>query len=254
MTVSIDLTKLRNNPISAFFNSVINKVGKYDPVALGIDHYFSIFTAKSAELFGLLNAPQGHVITAELESLDAKRDAAMSGISAIITGFKFSEDEVLKNHALVLSTHLSPFGNIVGDIYMAETNKIQRLISEWNAKPELAAAITALNLDSWKAKLEAHNEAFRLRYDDRSEDRSINQMDKVKAKRLETNQAYYDVRDALDGMYFMKLKAEPWATAVKALEGVIRDYNDTLNSRGPLGEEETPVENPAATIETLGTK
>jgi predicted membrane chloride channel (bestrophin family) len=61
----------------------------------------------------------------------------------------------------------------------------------------------------------------------------------------EANTAYFELRNHLNAWYTIRKKAEPFATAIAALNGVIADYSDVL--AGCNAQANTPE--PAATTE-----
>lgn len=249
MIDSIYLNNLRNNDYSQFLNNTVAILGRYNPATLMLQDEYTALQTGATALQEMLNGISGNVLTQELERLDGLRDDAINGMIFLITGSTYSTDAPVKAAALLLQTHLAAFGPAIArESYQNETNKLQNLLRDWNTKPELTAAVTTLSLGRWKTELEAANNAFDAKYVDRSVDKGLANLDKVKAKRAEINQVYYELRDALNARYTInkKTQPEPFLTAINALNGLIKDYNDLLARRGYVGEGvviETPVAN-----------
>ena len=147
MIDSIDLSKLRNGEYSQFILDIIKLVNQNNAVALVVAIQLGALLGVSEGIESLFKTPSGSAITAELENFDMQRDNAIKGISSIVRGHLYSEDPVIKKHATVLDTHLALFGkDIANDSYQSETSSIRNITADWNTKPELSAAIAALNL------------------------------------------------------------------------------------------------------------
>ncbi len=234
MIDAIKVAGLRNNEYTQFIQNFLTVVQRYDATALQVQDEYNKLLALSNSIKGMLNEGSGSVITNELVALDARRDDAINGIIALINGFTYSKEAAKKEAANLLTTHLSGFGVIARDAYQSETSKLQKIADDWANKADLQAAVTSLGLADWKAEMIAANTAFDARYVDRSVDSGLasTSEDKVYNKRPEINAAYYELREQIDAMYIVKKKVAPWSTVTAALNGVIKDYNDLLASRG----------------------
>lgn len=247
MINSIDLSKLRNGEYSQFLQDVMNITNQNNPATMQVQPQLTALSAVAAEIEALFKTPVGSAITAELENYDLLRDNALKGILSIVRGNMYSEDPVVKNHATVLDTHLALFGkDIAGDSYQSETSSIRNIIEDWNLKPELTAAITALNLDNWKTSLDTANNFFSDKYLARAVELGSDTADSIKAKRLVANEAYYTLRDNINARYIINSGAEPYKTVVSSINGLITYYNDLLARRvGGGGEDTIPPVDPA---------
>lgn len=236
MINSLDLKTLRNGEYSQLMQDVITLVLQNDPAAMGVQPQFDALVAVAGEIETLFKTPLGSAITAELENFDLLRDNAIKGILSIVRGNTYSEDPVIKNHATVLDNHLALFGkDIAGDSYQSETSSIRNITEDWNTKPELTAAITALGLDRWKTWLVAANNSFAEKYLARAVELGNDTTETLKAKRQQANEAYYKLRDNIDARYTITEGAEPYKTVVASLNGLITYYNELLARRGGGG-------------------
>ncbi|MGG9972764.1 DUF6261 family protein [Ferruginibacter sp. SUN002] len=245
MINAIDLQKLRNGEYSQFIQDVISITNQNNPAAMQVEPQLTALSAVAAEIEALFRTPIGSAITTELENLDLLRDNAIRGIISIVRGSTYSEDTVVKNHATVLDTHLALFGkDIAADSYQSETSSIRNIIDDWNTKPELTAAINALNLQSWKTNLETANNNFSDKYIARAVELGSDTTESIKLKRVQANEAYYKLRDNIDARYIITDGAEPYKTAVASINGLISYYNDLLARRVAGVTNETPVVTP----------
>ena len=233
MIDSIDLSKLHNAEYAQFMQNVLEASFKYDPVAMKVEAPVNDLKYVATSLEDLFKLPAGSAITVEIETLDFQRDNALKGIQGIVRACVFSEDAIIKKHALLLDNHLAGYGsNIVDQSYQDETATIRNIIVDWNQKPELTAAMKALGLQEWQKNLETANNNFNQKYMARAEEVGTDSSESLKAKRLETNSAYYVLRDDINAYYTITRGAEPYKTVVSVINGLIGFYNDTLNRRG----------------------
>lgn len=234
MINSITLQPLRNGEFLQFLTDVLVIVNKKDPAALKVVALNDALKAKTDEAEKLFKISQSSLITQEIEQLDQRRDDAINGILALASGFGYSADAAIKKHAQALSAHLALFGNgIARDNMLSETTTIRNIVNDWEAKPELKAALTALGLTAWKTELEAANAAFYASFTARNEEFAAASPDNLRLKRLEANAAYYKLRDRLNSHFDINEGAEPWASTISLINQTIANYNALLARRGP---------------------
>ncbi len=220
--------------------NVLSAIDRYDPTALQIKPDYDALMNELTGTKKVLNEDTGSNTTDELVRLDTRRDNAFSGTLALINANTYSTDTATKEAANLLAAHLENFGPaLIKENYPTETSKLQKILLDWATKPDLKAAVIALNLDNWKTELEAANTAFDTRYVDRSVAAGTNKSDRVYQKRPAITLLYDELLLQLDSWYNVKKKADPWATAVAAVNGVIKDYNDMLAIRAGKGNTST---------------
>lgn len=251
MIQSIDLQNLRNGEYSQLIQDILNVVALYDTAAMKVDGPFNDLQKTGDELEAIFKLPPGSAFTAELEQLDELRDNALRGIQSIVLGHTYGRDAVIKTHAQLLLTHLGWFGsNIAKDSYQSETSSIRNIIADWNARPELTAAIKALGLQGWQKDLEEANNSFSEKYVKRAVERGTDETESFKAKRMQANNAYYALRDEINAHYTLTRADEPYKTVVAAINGLLNFYNDLLARRaGSNGEPATDAADKPAEAE-----
>ena len=170
-------------------------------------------------------------LTKEMVAMDVKRDNTVTAIRAHLTGYLYDDDPQIKIYAKRLLRKIDRFGKVQKDNYASETSKIGLIISAWETQPELAEAITALNLQRLKEKLKAANEAFEnLRFT-----RSINNGSKpsgdIKPTRLLINKAYYTLRDRLNALEIVSDDPAPVRLLGRALNVMIEDCKASIKRK-----------------------
>lgn len=232
MIQSIDLYNLRNGEFLQLMTDILAIVLKNNPDDLKVSKQYNALLALTNQTESLFKISQGSAITQLLLDLDARRDNAIIGIGYLINGFSYSNDSIVAGHAKILADHLSLFGSsIARDNFISETASIRNVVNDYNNKAELQAPLTALNLDSWKTELETSNDLFSKAYMDRSEEMASASADTLKAKRNETNAAYYSLRDTINAYFTLSEGAEPYASITNLVNAYIDQYNTLLYGR-----------------------
>ena len=234
---SIELYKLRNGEYTQFLLDVLSLVQKNDPAALLVQPQYNQLLALSQGIENLFKVGQGNALSDELVLLDERRDNAINGISALVAGHVYSPDATVKANAKLLADHLAIFGSgIARDNFQSETASLRNIANDWDNKPELIDALTALGLMPWKTEMTTANTLFGEKYLARAEDAGSASPDTIKAKRLEANNAYYKLRDRLNSYYVINDGADPFGKTVNSLNGLIDNYNTLLSRRGTTTE------------------
>lgn len=251
MIQSIDLQNLRKGEYAQLIQDILNIIALHDTAAMKVDRSYDQLQQAGDELNVIFRLPRGSALTAGLEQLDQLRDNALRGIQTIALGHTYSRDAVIKTHAQRLVAHLGRYGShIATDSYQSETSNIRFMIADWNAQPELAAAIKALGLKDWQKDLEEANNSFDEKYVERAEERGMDETESFKAKRRQANSAYYALRDEINAHYTLTRAGEPYKTVVAAINGLLDFYNDLLARRaGSNGEPASTAEDKPAEAE-----
>jgi hypothetical protein len=243
MIKRINIQRLRNAGFVQFFKHLISIAEKFDIQALQISEEFAKLKESFAELTEVFKLPLGSVITKEMREFDRQRDNLVTGIQSVIRGLVHSPEAEISKQAAVLAAHLEVFGSRIQDeAYHDETAIINKIIADWKEQPELAAALTSLNLDSWKKALETANNNFEESYLNRSEENSTVSREKMAAKRLQATDAYYEFRDRLNAFHLITKGAPAYASVIEFINEVVDDANTALSKRLGSTDEVTATE------------
>lgn len=232
MITSIDLIRLRNSEFLQFMTDVLGIVNLNNATKLQVKQQYTNLQTLNKAIDGLFVTDNSNPITEELQILDARRDNAINGITAVINGYTYHFNAATKAQATILNNHLALFGiGIARNNYQSETTILRNIIADWNTKPELKTAITSLDLTSWKTELEAANNAFATRYLSRTQQLGAASTDTIAGKRAEATTAYYALRDRLDAFFTIHEGAEPYTKTTNELNALINQYNIILTAR-----------------------
>lgn len=237
MIQSIDLSKFRNSECVQFFSDSLKIINLNNPTLLQVLPKYDFLNTVQMELEALFKKSTENPITATIETLDTRRDRAVSGIIAVANGYSFHFDPALAGQASVILNYLKIYTtNIAQDNYNSETATITNMVSDFESRPELTASITALNLTAWKNELKAANSAFSTQYIARTQDLATASPDNLKSKRLQANEAYYELRNHIEAHATIAPSAL-YTKTINEINALIGQYNTLLAGRAAA----TPV-------------
>lgn len=243
----IDLMKLRNAEFLQFSKDVMGIITLNNTLALQVGNQFVAFQNITNEIETLFVTDQGNDTTPIIQALDARRDAAITGITLMANAMVYHFDPAIKAAAIAISDNLRLYGGgIARQNYMAETASINNIIADWNTKPNLTAAIALLQLNAWKAELQNANTDFATQYIARTQQLGAANPATILEKRLSSVQLYYALRDRLAAHHNINDGANPWGKTVNELNALIDQYNVLLAGRAnePTQPEPTPDPQP----------
>ena len=113
----------------------------------------------------------------------------------------------------------------------AETATLNSIIGDWTNQPELAAAITALNLGTWKAELAPPILPSTPCTCSARSNLGAAPDTSIEKERPGCNEAYYTLCNFIDSNFILKSGIDPWAKATSELNALIAQYNTLLAQR-----------------------
>ncbi|MGN7989266.1 DUF6261 family protein [Pedobacter sp. 22226] len=242
MINSIVLQTLRNGEYIQFITDALNVVSKNNPKKLNVSTQYDALLAAKDDIEKLFKISQGSLITEEIENLDKRRDDAINGINLHVQSLTYSPDPAINKYAKTLSAHLALFGpRIAIENYQTESTILRNIVNDWKNKPDLQAAVTALNLGNWLTELETANNDFNAAYAKRNEELATAPTEKLRELRNKANELYYKLRTRINSNFDINDGAEPWASTVNLLNQNISTYT-LLQSRRTTGKGEEPTE------------
>ena len=189
---------------------------------------------------------QGSAITADVSAQDARRDRAITGFALMVNALTYHFNPDTAKQAEMLKKLFEKYGSsIARENYQAETAIIDNLNADLTDKPEMAAAIAALQLTDWQKEMQTANAAFDAAYLLRTQQLGAASKDTLFAKRQQTNEAYYKLRNYIDSFFTINEGAAPYGKTTNELNALIDQYNTMMAGR--LGnEDDAPPTPPTA--------
>jgi hypothetical protein len=228
------LRSLRNAEFIQFISDVLTILAKNEPQVLLVLAQFNALQAELATMEALFKKEEGSPLTDELIDLDSVRDNHIVGMATMVLAYSYHFDAALKTHGQTLQAHLAPYGSaseIARENYQSETAIINNLISDWNTKPELAAAIAALNLTDWKNLLQTANTSFNEKYLARTQQQGNAPTETVWCRRPLAMEAYDKLIKKLNAQSNVNDGVDPWGKAVNEVSALEENYTTLVANR-----------------------
>ncbi|MFK7949480.1 MAG: DUF6261 family protein [Saprospiraceae bacterium] len=186
------LKTYRNSEFIAFMNDTLGLLTRANIAALSSPQA-DLQTAYDG-LETSFKVSQGSLLTASIQELDARRDAAIRGIHQAAKAYSFHYEEATQVAAIAVAKAISKYGTRIAQLnYQAQTATLKSLIKDFENDADLTAALTTLNLSTWVAELKAANIAFEEKYLDRVTDKANKKVAPVSEQRPAAMTAYATV-------------------------------------------------------------
>lgn len=235
MINAISLRNLRNAEYLQFISNFLAIVLRNNPTLLKILAKYDALVGINTELEALFKKIMANEKTAEILALDERRDNAINGIYYVAQGYDYHYQLPMKTAGQLIKESMGVYGAGISKLnYQAETATITSLVLDWENKAPLVAALTTLNLTTWKNELKAANIAFNEKFLDRTQDYGNATPENLKSKREETNQVYFELRNRINALHLLEeTSPTPYTSVINQLNALIDQYNSLLNNRAP---------------------
>lgn len=231
MIDAIDLSRLRNAEFLQFMKDFAGLVNANNAATLNVATQYTALAAKNTELENLFKKELSSELTQEILDLDNRRDRAYNGLLFVVQGFLNHYEPNKVEAATRLKSNLDLYGSgAAKQNYQAETAILNNLVSDWEGKPALSDALNLLGLTSWKDEMKAANTLFNQKYIERTLEYSEASPETLLAKRTETAQAYYTLRQFIDA-FSVTINTPSYQTVTNQVNALIAQYNTLLNNR-----------------------
>lgn len=250
LITGIELTKLQNPEFLQFNRNVLSLVFDNNKTTLKVADEYDALEALMNEIAALFKLDTGSDITDALVGLDARRDDAITGISLYLDALSRHNDATIKANANLLLQEIKLYGSGIARLsYQNETATIASITEKFANDAALKAAVTALPLlTDWVVELNAANSEFDSKYLARAVEQGAASPDTIRGKRLDAMQAYYNLRDMLNGYAITTKGAVPYPATINSINALIEQYNTVINQRVALAAKsktgETQTEQP----------
>ncbi len=232
MISAIDLKLLRNPEYIQFMKGVTSIVRSYDPANLKVQPQFDEMQRQVIGLEDIYISEIGSAITMEVTAMDNRRDRAVVGLGLVVNALTYHFNAETAKQAESIKRVMDKYGSgIARENYQAETAIIDNLVADLDSKPEIAAALAALQLQDWKKELQAANREFDDAYMKRTKELGAAGKDTLLAKRVETNNAYYRLRDFINSYYTIYEGSDIYSKTSNEINALIEQYNTMMAGR-----------------------
>ncbi len=208
-----------------------------NPKDLGIEKQYLAFDADVKAIDELYKKVSGNPLTKTLVEQDDKRDGYFMAICFIVDAHLKHWDAAIVAQASLLNDSIKVYGRSIVDAnYQSESASLDSLIDNWEKTPALTDALTALNLDSWKAELKTTNTLFIKTYTQRAEEEGANDaltgLKDLKEKAIKSWQKLENIIiGKTEEFEDDAAKAPLYEALTNSINGVLDNYNNLINQR-----------------------
>lgn len=182
--------------------------------------------------------------TAELISLDDKRDSLYRGLVLRVQSEAYNPTEDIRKSAEKLAILVGTYGNFTKHNYQKETTEIQNLVADFKSA-EYLPLVQKIGLEQWVEWLETANNAFHKTYTDRRDEYANAPTFDLKNIRKEQDEIFRKICQTADALAILQ-PSEALKTFIAKAEASITKWNEVLAQRSgrktKKGEETTKVE------------
>lgn len=240
------LSQYRNSEFIRYMKNVFIICGNNNPKALKIEEQANALQAATTPLDNLFMVERGNLLTPELQDMDARRDAAISGLRLAAGAFVFHFDPAIKSAATLLAATMDKYGSGLARLnYVAETEVIESLVADVAGNAQLAAAADKLLLKSWFEELNTANQLFNNTYLSRTSSYASKPDGNLTELRQDTTKAFNNLVAHITAHQTLT-PSDSYVNLIKEIDTLSEQYNRmvSVRSSGDVTEPE-----PAATTE-----
>ena len=229
---SINLRQLRNAAYLQFMGLLIQLTTDNDPVSLKIQARLADLQTQYDAFDALYLLPKSNKISKEIFALDLRRDNALKGIMAMVSGQTRSFIPANAAAAQLIEEQIKRYGASIYDLsYQEESTIITNIIKDWENDTNLMDALATLDLSGWMDELKDSNTQFIARYIARTKEYALDSDENLKKIRVDFNQAYYTLLKWIESFATVD-ETNSYNTVVRQINALIEQYNRLLNSGG----------------------
>ncbi len=240
--LTLFLYRLRNGEYFQFMSDFKSLLLSLNPATIHSETEFAQFETALTKLDEELRVDQGSVLTEELQNLDQDRDnmwrAIEMRIDATLLCTIAEEAEAAKR--------LKRLFNLYGDLrrisYNEETAGLTNLLGDL-AKPVHAGFVATCGLDTWVARLNELNVAFKAKQNERDTELANKNSGNAKIVRLEIDPLYELMVERVNALISLNMQTPEIEDFVKELNQKIKTLELTLAAREGRSnkEDEEPI-------------
>ncbi len=158
------ITHLTLGATCNFHKKVKKEIDASGVAALHVEEEITLYEASIENLRKVVNRQMAFAATVSLAETDEERDYLIGVINGVVNAHLRNPLKAKREAAVKLSADLAAYAGIARHEYTKQSSEVEGMLAVL-ARPEDAAALTALSLDEEVEALRAANEAFEAAYD-----------------------------------------------------------------------------------------
>lgn len=225
---AIHLIQLRNEEHYQYMTDFSDLVKANGADALGIKKLYASFTSLYKCESEALNQVQKSALTEEIAQADDKRDDTYRGLAYMVKSALNHFDSNVQAAAQRLQVVLDSYGNLAVKGYNEETAGIGKLVGELQTKYATDAA--SVSITDWAVQLNADNDAFVAKMNERYDENASQTQFKMKLVRNDIDEVYRQIIEMLNALILVT-GIDAYLDFVNELNQRIEKYSVTIAQR-----------------------
>jgi hypothetical protein len=228
-TQAIRTTSFHNEEHFQFFTD-INKLfaGAPEAVKAALGDSLSQFESLHQREDAAIEQMRKNAHTKSLAELDARRDALYKGLCLLVEAYGYSPAEGELQAAARMEALLEHYGDFTRASYNKESATLYNFVQELNDR--YSAEVDTLHARTFVQELGSANTLFQETMDMRHDDKAANQVENLRALRLEADALYRKMTSIIDASIIINGEAN-FAEFVNRLNERIAYYKNMLAVR-----------------------
>lgn len=197
--IRLHLAELWNNEYPQFVNQLIIIGNKHNPDGFHLTKSFGRVIALVPQLAKIKAMDLSNALSIKLRDMDTDRDSVINFIVDQEKSFVKLSIPSLVTHVEVFQRFLNIHGSDIASAnYNSETNRLKDLLADYDAKPEVKAAVAVLNLTMFFEHLRTVNTAFDGLFMQRTGEYATEEVVDIRAIRSECDKQVVAFFDAIE--------------------------------------------------------
>jgi hypothetical protein len=227
----LNYKSLWNSEYTIFVNQLSTIILKYKLYAMHLAKSFGKVQELLPALAKIKAQEVSNTISNQLQELDDERDTVITAIAAQVKTMGRLNMPTLAPHLVVLNHFFDTHGRDIATAnYNAETKRIKDLLADYDAKPDIQAASTALNLSFLFEHMRTVNTQFDSLFMQRTgEDAAVEKVDSgaIRAQADKAISAFFDAIEFCSSEY----EELDYVTPSNEINDLVAYYKTQLKAR-----------------------
>jgi hypothetical protein len=238
MKIKPKLINYRNAAFIAFLKDTKSICEKFNTITLKLDGELAKLSGSIVALDNVFGIAKGSASTDTIENLDARRDNAFTGISFVADAYTKHFETEYREAAKLIAATTDKYGKRIASLnYLAETETLRSLLSDFENQNNVRAAIVKLNLTEWVNELKAANTEFNQVYLSRNKELSAQPDQNVQDLKKPAIENYNSLMNLVSSYNTINPNTD-YKKIVDEVEELVIKYNANIPT--PVAKPKTP--------------
>ncbi|MES2379790.1 MAG: DUF6261 family protein [Bacteroidota bacterium] len=230
------LKDYRNKVLMQYYIDTVAIYRAYDISALQLEPLVVALENCIADMDTVFMVDKRNKATNDIESLDARRDAAIVGIRKLVESYETHYNATYREASQLILERMDRFGSRIAKMnYLVETQVISSIVNDCETHVPMQAAITLLHATEWVAELKEANIGFNELFLLRNADIAQQPKKNILTLRAEAVPVFEELIHTTEAFY-ITLKKTEYLELMKQMDALSKQCNNTV-PKGQRGDE-----------------